>query len=421
MGVFASAAVWRDMDEAWNRRAADAVAAAAKDPEFAVRPEKCAIEHCRGGVAVWFNEDCPCDEKLAEFLSKELGGAVLVCGIYDSDFWDYYLFDKGIEKDRFCTIPDYFEEMDKRELRRWKGSAVLLRRYFKCSWKIAAYLHFWKEDTRGKKACRDDEYVNGDCWQLCDFLHTLGFDLPSLPEPQASEEESMTDQAAQQDVRESAAVPSAQLVEDAGDERRRRLQEEDEIYAHLPEHLTPDIGRVDNVRVWRGDEVQIFENERLTSEKIARMVEDVLAGEYTRLAIDFLLYGEGVYVKRLKKTVYSSFISTLVVHNVDGRLACVFFCGDTKHCYALISDYHTYCTVDTDEVKQIQLGEAILPEYVVHQDRELLDQALRYLFLDAAKIDERLYNSKRWSSENIFLQGSSKYAELRRTWGALKE
>ncbi|MCH5344753.1 MAG: hypothetical protein J1E64_12005 [Acetatifactor sp.] len=425
MGLFLNVAVWQDRDNAKEKRAADVVAAAALAPEMAIHPADCVIQPCDKGIAVLFNEDCVGYEKLAEALSRQLGRAVLVGSIYDGDFWGYYLYDNGVEKDRFQTIPNYFEELDKKELRKWRGKARLLRKYFKCSRKISAYLHFWKEDIEGKKVCPDDEFKMGDCWQISDFLHKLGFEMPSPKEPQSRTEPAP--QPVNSSDGQTGTTQGTRIVysnpnaENMVESRKRKQREEDEAYTRLPERLEPDAEKVDSVQAWRGSQIQTFDKAALTSEKLARLIEDTLAGEYTRLVINFRFQGEGMYVKRLNKTVYNPIHSTLVLHHVDGKFACVFFAGGSKHCYALISDFHIYRTVEMDEIRQIPLGGAVLPEYVIHQNRDLLDKALRYLFLDVEKIDDRLCSSQRWSAENLFLHGNNKYTEMRRKWGALEE
>lgn len=81
---------------------------ASEGNKYGIVPEKCIMAANKAGTTLQFNENTTGFEELAAELSKEANGTVLLCYIYDDDFWGYSLYDKGQEKDVFCPIPDYF-------------------------------------------------------------------------------------------------------------------------------------------------------------------------------------------------------------------------------------------------------------------------------------------------------------------------
>ncbi len=107
--------------------------------DYGIVPEKCIMAANKAGTTLQFNEDTTGFEKLAADLSREANGTVLLCYIYDDDFWGYSLYDRGQEKDVFCPIPDYFGDVDEKDVLKMAGNAEVLSEVFNISGRI------WKE------------------------------------------------------------------------------------------------------------------------------------------------------------------------------------------------------------------------------------------------------------------------------------
>lgn len=168
-----------------------------------------------------------------------------------------------------------------------------------------------------------------------------------------------------------------------------------------------------------GGEEQVFSGGGFTSRQAAQLMDGTLGGQYVYFAMDFLFQGEGVFVKRLNKTVYRPFHSTLVLHQGSGNLACLFFAGDSMCCYELIGDFHAYCEVDSKELRMLPVGDAVIPEDMVFQKREEIDKALCILFSDLENADKRLEESSLWSAQIAFPGGVNNYNRRRRELGLL--
>lgn len=174
------------------------------------------------------------------------------------------------------------------------------------------------------------------------------------------------------------------------------------------------------VRNEKGEEQTVSED-ALTVKQIVQWIDETLDGQYVYFALDFMLQGEGIYVKRLNKTVFRPFHSTLVLHQSAGNMACLFFAGDSMCCYRLIHDFYAYCEIDSSELRMLPVGETKLTEYIVFQERSKIDEALRILFLDLEYAAERMKGSKRWSILNMFPGVVNNYNKLRREQGLLEE
>lgn len=142
-------------------------------------PKDCKYQSAKGGVSILFNEDCIGYEGLASSISEELGKAVLLLYIYDGDFWGYFLYDKGLEIDRFVPMPDYFDETTPDDMAQMRGNAGIIAKYFhvdKAS--IEKYIVFWTNAMRrsySEKAYADDEFGQCEDWQMVDFMRKLGY------------------------------------------------------------------------------------------------------------------------------------------------------------------------------------------------------------------------------------------------------
>ena len=81
---------------------------------FGIEPGECIIRPASKGTLVQLNSPYGYKE-LASALSVQSKGEVLLCYIYDDDFWGYHLYNNGEEAGCFCPIPDYFGDMDEEE------------------------------------------------------------------------------------------------------------------------------------------------------------------------------------------------------------------------------------------------------------------------------------------------------------------
>jgi hypothetical protein len=122
----------------------------------------------------------------SQFISKDLSTTVFSCHIHDGDLWMYTMYVNGEIKDRFCPIPDYWDEnISQEEIESWSGNAGILAQYIPGlkTENIEKYLVKWDLDKDEQKAYPDDEFTNCD-WQLVDFLRKL-----NLPYPMDNEED----------------------------------------------------------------------------------------------------------------------------------------------------------------------------------------------------------------------------------------
>ena len=145
-----------------------------------VVPEECQYQQGENGIQVLLNDHCSGYEVMTQALSEALDCPVMLCYIYDDDFWGYDFYDKGKEVDTFCPMPDYFEEADEEERERVAGNAEKVAPYFDIEPKeIANYLQFWTEEMwdgdEEVLAYDEDECTMGDSWQMVDFMEKLGF------------------------------------------------------------------------------------------------------------------------------------------------------------------------------------------------------------------------------------------------------
>ena len=187
MGLFLQTAILPECGEAQARSAVEAVAKKLSGLEKGDKayelmnliPEECQYKEYGGGAGILFNEDCSGYENLAEAISKETEKPILLLYIYDGDYWGYFLYDKGVEIDRFNPIPDYFEEVSEEQMEKEKGNAEIIARYFHVEKAdIEKYLRFWTEEELEEgqeKAYEDDEFSAGEDWQIADFMRKLGY------------------------------------------------------------------------------------------------------------------------------------------------------------------------------------------------------------------------------------------------------
>jgi hypothetical protein len=118
----------------------------------------------------------------SSYLSVSLDTPVFSFHIHDGELWMYVLFNKGEVVDRFNPIPDYWTwGISPEERSEWKGDADVVARTW-CGIDAASIKHYlvtWDQYFEDPgKAYNDDEYHFRDCWQLTDFMRTLGMSYP---------------------------------------------------------------------------------------------------------------------------------------------------------------------------------------------------------------------------------------------------
>ncbi|MDE7029934.1 MAG: hypothetical protein K2P63_08145 [Lachnospiraceae bacterium] len=422
MGVFWHVAVFKKQNkvDVWEvvRQLAEG------DNEMEIVPQECAVYECESGTCLMLNAFCLAFDRAAKTLSQILEGPVLVCDIYDDDYWDYFLYKDGRELDKFMTVPDYFEELADEEWEQWRGDAALLAQEFCCAEKpLSGYLRFWGED-------------GGDTWEVVYFLEALGFEIPDDAGTDVEDPEEDVPDADLQGSYAGAGRIAEEDWDDADSDTAwtagtgwrqssiigRYFTEASQVN---PVSLTQDV-KVDPdvtqwVRVCEGGVMQQFPGADLTSERIVALMDETLGGRYSYFAADFVFQGEGVYVKKLKKKVYRPFHSTLVLHQGCGNLACLFFAGDSMCCYRLIGDINAYCNVECENLRMFPVGDVLLEEDIVFQERSMIDRALFLLFSDLENADKCLEKSALWSAQVAFPGGINNYNRRRRELGLLAD
>lgn len=153
---------------------------AAEIPDLYVDFEKCFWHLYAKGPAVLLNDDCCGYEDLAKNLSASVVCPVMLIYIYDDDFWGYFLFQKGIMKDEFASVTDYFKKGSPPNK---PGRAGIVSQLFDVPVKsIERYVIpiQYGEDYTDLFAYETDTSPIGDSWQMADFMNALGFDYDLL-------------------------------------------------------------------------------------------------------------------------------------------------------------------------------------------------------------------------------------------------
>lgn len=150
---------------------------AVENPKFELDEGGCRYLARNGkGIQVLLSEGSVTYEDFSEKLSKKLDTWVMFLYIYDEDFWGYFLYDKGKEKDRFNPERDYFGKGDTESC---KGNADIISKYFAVPKEsFEKYLTAWSDEfyEEGDIFAYDkDEFAYADPWQMADFMDKLGF------------------------------------------------------------------------------------------------------------------------------------------------------------------------------------------------------------------------------------------------------
>ena len=150
MGIFLHTVLFPGGDELKCRTA---LQRAAQEPDFSLHLDGCRWHLFDKGPAALLNDGCCGYEDLAKRLSSPLPSPVMVLYIYDDDYWGYFLYQNGMELDRFASLPDYFEPGSPPDR---PGNAPLLARIFSAApGDIEPYLLPWPQAV----AASDEEDV----------------------------------------------------------------------------------------------------------------------------------------------------------------------------------------------------------------------------------------------------------------------
>jgi hypothetical protein len=120
-------------------------------------------------------------DEASSFLSASLNAPVFSLHIHDGDLWMYVLFANGEEVDHFNPIPDYWSaEPSPEERSIWAGDAKIVARYWSVDpASVEKYLVTWDlEDDDAGKAYESDQFPINECWQLTDFMRSVGLSYP---------------------------------------------------------------------------------------------------------------------------------------------------------------------------------------------------------------------------------------------------
>jgi hypothetical protein len=173
------------------------VATDVSDPDFA----DILLYTAPGGWAVilWPQDARGAGTRAAQDLSRRLQAVASVISVFDGDFWSHVLFGRGDERDRFASMPDYFEEDPNRieELRhRWAGHPAAVAATLNVPEdQVAPYLvhesgdaeaevdetgaYILPADYRPPMAFDDDESPIGGSWVFVDFWRRVGITYPT--------------------------------------------------------------------------------------------------------------------------------------------------------------------------------------------------------------------------------------------------
>ena len=150
------------------------------DPSWNLVPAECQYREYGGGTAVLLSDMCAGYDAMTQELSEELACPVMLCYIYDGDFWGYFFFDSGRAVDTFMPMPNYFEEVPEEEQKKAAGSSSVIAGYFDVDEAdIRNYLRRWPDgiwdSDEEARAYDGDEACIGQDWQMADFMRALGY------------------------------------------------------------------------------------------------------------------------------------------------------------------------------------------------------------------------------------------------------
>lgn len=130
---------------------------------------------------VRLNFSCVGSDELSECFSLKHSGVVLFLQIYDGDFWEYMLFKDGDILDRFCPVPDYFDDLTEDEMALYSGKPEVMAHFFDvqpCD--IEKYFIRWTDDISVDYKAYDSDEFGCEDWQMADFMDKIGFSYDML-------------------------------------------------------------------------------------------------------------------------------------------------------------------------------------------------------------------------------------------------
>ena len=180
MGLFLNVLIVPDRDKATVKNCLDQKGDL---PGWELKPSECQYKDDSTGTMVLLNDWCSGYADIPKAISQELHSTALLCYIYDGDFWGYFLYQNGMELDRFTPMPSYFEEISEDERQRCAGSSQVLAQCFQIpAERVERYLQEWTdeilESDQEVYAYEGDESPAGQDWQMTDFMNALGFPYP---------------------------------------------------------------------------------------------------------------------------------------------------------------------------------------------------------------------------------------------------
>ena len=320
-------------------------------------------ERREGVLARWAG--CVQEASLPRILSGWLDGPVLLAYLRDGESWGYQLHYKGSPTDAFDTIPGPFAAPDPPTP---EQRAARLALYFTAGREdIREYLVPWTREeleNGGALAYPSDLHPRGDGMQLADFLGNLA---PWTRGMLTSDQLAPTETAPVPDL--SSPHSNAPDTE-AG---QRPPDPEPGLEVCLP-FLTGVRGQ----RRTPAFPLSLFTKKRpapedipcegWTAYELSEVLDRFQTGKLDRLELSFTLQGKGTFVRRLRKTVYQPFQLTLELIREGKRCVCLLLDGEACALYFLVADTHAYCTVDSEDLEQVEFHGQKVKEYVVFQE-----------------------------------------------------
>jgi len=121
---------------------------------------------------------------IVQRLSTELQCVAFYFMIYDGDFWQYEIFERGELRDKFCQNPVYFQSADAQERAAWRGDPETISALCGvAATSIAPYLRFQSEIKPDEKAFAEDRVTVESEWSMIDFQDKLGMQYPDFDKP----------------------------------------------------------------------------------------------------------------------------------------------------------------------------------------------------------------------------------------------
>jgi hypothetical protein len=167
----------------------NALAGFARDHSGGFEMAEGATDHPNTGVITWDgpnttvmypNGYCKWDD-VSKDISEKLGKPVFSLHIHDGDLWMFVLFRDGREIGWFNPVPEYWQELQPEEKKKWRGDASLIAQLIPTvsAEAIGKYFAEWDlEHENPRKAYPDDRFTTGDCWQMSDFMKKIGLEYP---------------------------------------------------------------------------------------------------------------------------------------------------------------------------------------------------------------------------------------------------